>query len=73
MANIEELKSIFTNNNLGYSSSSRPKFLYLDGYLSSTLFSSTRIYGILGYNGAIYTDFIAYNTANYVNIFCVKR
>ena len=73
MANIEELKSLFTNNNLGYFNSSRPYFFIFDGYLSSTLFSSTRVYYISGYSGAIITYVQGYNTANYANIFCVKR
>lgn len=73
MANIEELKSVFTNNNLGYISSSIPYFIQQAGYRSSTLYSITKVYGIKGHSGEIGTSLPGYNTDNYARIFCVKR
>ena len=74
MANIEELKSIFTNNHLGAFYSAEPRFLVPDGYTSSTIAGNGYIYGFSGYIGKINAiETSSWNSADYINIFCVKN
>ena len=79
MANIEELKSLFVNNNLGYQyeaslNSVFSRFLMGDSYFSSTADQNSqgKIYALRGYNGAIFSQYINL-TATYKNVFCIKK
>lgn len=72
MANIEELKSVFTNNKLGYLRSGTAYFLIEDGYVSSTLASANYAYALAGHTGGIAYEVIN-NTNTYNRVFCVQR
>lgn len=72
MANIEELKSIFVNDYLGYKSSTYPYFFISDGTASSTVISNTKLYMLRPYNGAVLKVNIDYSSTSNL-IFCVKK
>ena len=73
MANIEELKSVFVNNKLGYISSTEQSFLTPDDYVSSTVISPSKLYNFSSYHGGISYRNIGYYSSGYVQIFCVKK
>lgn len=62
MANIEELKSIFTNNELG-----SPRFISGSEHMSSTK-SGSKTCNLIAYTGGI-----SINGGDVSYIFCVKR
>ena len=74
MANIEELKSLFVNNKLGYTGSAAYENLFLlaDGYISSSIIDSYA-YCLEAYTGKIYIRIPDYNDAGYRRTFCVKK
>ena len=69
MANIDELKSIFTNNSLGYISSELSNFTYPTDYVSSNIVSTSAAYWLSFYTGALYSN----NFGNDIRVFCIKR
>ena len=73
MANIEELKSVFTNDKLGYVQSGAPNFLHYDTYLSSTITQTSKVYVLGGASGIINSNSISFNSVDYALIFCVKH
>ena len=73
MANIEELKSIFVNNSLGFNARyNKPIFAISDAYHSSTITSNEKLNILDATTGGILVRNISVYSSGKARIFCVK-